>query len=297
MKNNLKKITFIGLGKMGAVLAKKLLEAGFDLTVYNRTISKAEPLVALGAHSAASVQEAVKNADIVITCLLDDNAVLETTAGAQGFLSILKPGAIHIGTSTIMPKTSKILQELHEKHGSIYLAGNVLGVPKVAEQGKLTSIVAGDEKVIASCQAIFDAYSAAMIHAGPHPYQANAMKICCNYFLVTAMEAMAEVYTFAEKNDLSNELLAKFFHLVYAHPAFKLYVDKIKDRNFSDVNFELSGGLKDLSLFQQSFTDSLVTPDIANVIKNKMIIAMAQGKEHQDWSVLSEVTREQAGLK
>jgi 3-hydroxyisobutyrate dehydrogenase-like beta-hydroxyacid dehydrogenase len=193
-------LTCIGLGKMGSVLAKKLLEKGFRVTVFNRTPHKMQPLIAAGAHGADSLQGAVKNANVILTCLLDDNAILETTAQ---LLPALQPGTIHIGTSTIMPKTSKKLDELHQQHGSTYLAGNVLGVPKAAENGALTSIVAGDASAIEQCMDIFKAYSVKIIQAGDKPYQANAMKICCNYFLAASIEAMAEVYTFAEKNDLS----------------------------------------------------------------------------------------------
>ena len=252
-----------------------------------------QPLITAGAQGTASLQDAVKNADIVVTCLLDDKAILETTTN---FLATLKPTAIHIGASTIMPQTSKKLMGLHAAHGSIYLAGNVLGIPKAAEKGALTSIVAGDKKAIDQCMSIFNSYSTKVLYVGDKPFQANAMKICCNYFLVTAIEAMGELYTFAEKSELDKEFLAEFFHVVFGHPAFKLYIDKIKDRNFLDVNFELSGGFKDLNLFQQAFTDAYVAPDIANAIKNKFIIAMAHDMAHQDWSAVTEITRKQAGL-
>jgi len=289
------KVTVIGLGKMGTVLASRLLQQGFELTVYNRTLSKMQPLISAGARDASSMREAVKDADVVITSVLDDKAILEIVAGENGFLNALKPGAIHIGTSTIMPQTSKELMQLHQKQGSIYLAGNVLGVPKTAEKGLLTTIVAGDSTAINQCEPLFGAYSAKIVKVGDKAYQANVMKICCNYFLATAIEAMGELYVFAEKSDLNSEFLAAFFHDVFAHPAFKLYVDKIKERNF-EANFELSGGLKDITLFQQAFTDVLVPSDIANIIKTKFTIAMAHGMAHQDWSAVTEITRMQAGL-
>ena len=150
------KITFIGLGKMGTAIAHRLLQNNFELTVYNRTTSKMQPLVAAGAHGVNSLQDAVKNADIVITCVLDDKAILEIVDGEKGILKTLKPGSIHIGTSTIMPATSKRLMELHQNRGTTYLAGNVLGVPKAAEKGALTTIVAGDSTAINKCTEIFE---------------------------------------------------------------------------------------------------------------------------------------------
>jgi len=290
------KIALLGLGKMGSALARRLLQANFDLTVYNRSKDKMQPLVQAGAKPASTPKEAVANADVVLTCLLDDKAVLETVKGENGILVSLKPGTIHIGTSTILPDTSKQLTKLHQEQGSIYIAGNVLGVPKVADKGELTTIVAGNQNAINQCTAIFNSYSAKILKVGTEPYQANVVKISANYFLVTTIEAMGEIYTFAEKSHVDLDFMNGFFHTVLAHPAFKLYADKIKARDFDNVNFDMKGGIKDLNLFQQAFMDVGVVPDIANIIKNKFIIAIAQGMENKDWSAVTEITREQAGL-
>jgi 3-hydroxyisobutyrate dehydrogenase-like beta-hydroxyacid dehydrogenase len=115
-----------------------------------------------------------------------------------------------------------------------------------------------------------------------------------NYFLVTVIETLGELYTFAEKNAMDIALMNTLFHSIFAHPAFQLYVDKIRDRNFDEVNFDLAGGFKDISLFQQAFTDARVVPSIANIIKDKFIIALAHNMASKDWSAITEVTREQA---
>ena len=203
------KITLIGLGKMGTTLAERLLAAHFDLTVFNRTKEKMIPLIEAGAKGATTIEDAVKEARIVITSLLDDNSVLETT---HHFVHLMQPGAIHAGTSTILPETSKKLTELHQKHGSIYIAACVLGIPKAAAQGKLTTIVAGQDEAIEHCKPVFESYSLKTIHAGTQAYQANVIKICMNYFLATAIETMSELYTFAEKSQVDTSLLNTLFH-------------------------------------------------------------------------------------
>lgn len=290
------KIALIGLGKMGSVLAKRLLLADFDLIVFNRTKEKMLPLVQAGARGAETLKDAVSDAEIIITSLLDDHALLQTVNDKDGFINFLKTGSIHISTSTILPDTSKKLSDLHEEKGSIYIVGNVLGVPKAAEKGELTSFVAGNADAIEKCKPIFQTYSSKIINVGPNPYQANVVKICMNYFLVSAIEIMGELYAFAEKNEVDGEMINFLFHSIFAHPAFKLYVDKIQRRNFDEVNFDLKGGFKDINLFQQAFTNALVVPDIANVIKNKFIIAMAHGMQEKDWSAVTEITRYQANL-
>ncbi len=292
----MQKIAVIGLGKMGSVLAKKLLEAGLDVTVYNRTTSKMQPLLDMGAQGAQSAKEAAISADIVLTSLFDDASVMEVVDGESGILAGLKPGTIHIGTSTILPATSKKLTESHQQNNVIYIVGNVLGVPKVAEKGELTSIVAGESNAIAACMPIFNAYSKTIINVGEDAYKANVMKICTNYLLATTIECMSELYTFAERNDLEAEYINKMFHTIYAHPAYQQYADKIKNRDFDQVNFDLKGGYKDLQLFQKAFTDVQVVPDLVNVIANKFVIALAHGMENKDWSAVSDVTRKLAGL-
>ncbi|KTD68278.1 MULTISPECIES: NAD(P)-dependent oxidoreductase [Legionella] len=286
-------ITLIGLGKMGSVLAQRLLAAKYNLTVFNRTPEKMQPLINAGAKGANSLEDAVKDATIIITCLLDDHAVLETV---NHFVHLMQPKAIHVGTSTILPETSKKLAELHQKHNSTYIAANVLGVPKAAARGELTTLVAGQEDAIAQCKPIFSAYSIKIIHAGSQPFQANVIKICMNYFLVTAIEAMGELYAFAEKSQVDISILNTLFHSIFAHPAFQLYVDKIKERDFDDVNFDMKGGFKDLNLFQQAFAQAGVVPDIANIIKDKFIIALAHHMENKDWSAVTEITRLESNL-
>ncbi|KTD11109.1 3-hydroxyisobutyrate dehydrogenase [Legionella gratiana] len=287
------KITLIGLGKMGSVLADRLLAANFDLTVFNRTKEKMLPLIEAGARGAETLEDAVKEAKIIITCLLDDHAVFETV---KHFVPLLQPHAIHVGTSTILPETSKKLLNLHQEHGSIYIAANVLGVPKAAARGELTTIVAGSDEVIEECKPIFASYSIKVIPVGTQPFQANVVKICMNYFLVTAIETMGELYTFAEKSQVNPSILNTLFHAVFAHPAFQLYVDKINQRDFDDVNFDIKGGFKDLNLFQQAFANAGVVPEMANIIKDKFIIALAHHMEHKDWSAITEITRMLANL-
>jgi 3-hydroxyisobutyrate dehydrogenase-like beta-hydroxyacid dehydrogenase len=287
------KITLIGLGKMGSALGEQLLAANFELTVFNRTAERMKPLIEGGAIGAETIEGAVKDAKIIITCLLDDAVVLETV---KSFVHLLEPHAIHVGTSTILPDTSKKLTEIHQKYGSTYIAANVLGIPKAAARGKLTTIVAGQAGAIEQCEPIFAAYSIKVITAGSEPFQANVLKICMNYLLVTAIETMGELYTFAEKSQVDVSIINTMFHSVFAHPAFLLYVDKIKKRNFDEVNFAMKGGFKDLNLFQQAFANAGVVPEIANIIKDKFIMAFAHHMENKDWSGFTEITRLQANI-
>src|SRR5512140_166020 len=135
------RVGFIGLGRMGAAIAHRLLQAGFALTVYNRTAAKLEPLIKAGAAGARSPREAAAGAGVLLTSLMDDQSVLDMVTGDDGMLAGLARGAIHIGTSTVSPGCATRLAELHAAHGSTYIAAPVLGRPDAAEAGQLQTFV------------------------------------------------------------------------------------------------------------------------------------------------------------
>src|SRR5258708_12878148 len=124
-------IGFIGLGHLGLPLATNLLHAGYALRVYNRTASKAEPLVAQGAHLASRPVDAVTSGGIVGTIVWDD-AALESVVMSDGFLEHLGPGGIHLSMSTVLPETAKKLAAMHAQHGSVYIESPIFGRPAAA---------------------------------------------------------------------------------------------------------------------------------------------------------------------
>jgi 3-hydroxyisobutyrate dehydrogenase-like beta-hydroxyacid dehydrogenase len=288
------KILLIGLGNMGTALATRILQGGLPLEVYNRTAGKAQALVEIGAQEAMSLPDAALSADVVITCLLDDAAVLSVT---KIMLPHLKKGAIHVGTSTVLPATSTQLDEMHAAHGSHYIAANVLGVPKAALAGKLTSLVAGDARLIDRILPVLKTFSENILRFGDKPADANVMKVSVNYMLITIIELISELYVYSEKNEVNVDFIQTILHTFFSHPAPKLYIDKIKARDFNNVNFDMRGGAKDVAIFQKAFSDSGVAPELANVVSSRIIAALAQGMENKDWSGIYEVIRADAGLK
>lgn len=291
-----RKVAFIGLGKMGAGMCGRIQKAGFELTVFNRTPSKTKPFTDAGARLAASPREAVSGADVVLTSLMDDESVLGAVLGEDGILAGLQSGAIHVGTTTVLPRTAAKLGEIHRHAGSRYVSGPVLGRPDAAASGELRTFLSGDVSAIEECSALVAAYASLAIGMGADPAASMAMKVCANYIAATQIELMGEVYAFAEKSGLPLDFLVMAFHSTFAEPTLKMYAEKIRNRDFDSPGFELSGGLKDLGLFQQAFTDAGVVPGIANVAKDKLIIAMAHGLAHKDWSATYEISRLLAGI-
>ncbi len=291
------KVAFIGLGNMGAGIARNLIRGGFHLTVYNRTQSKIEPFIEIGATGSRSPREVATGADIVVTSLMGDDSVVSVVEGDNGLLAGMKPGAIHIGTSTISPACAMRLAKLHANHGCQYISAPVLGRPDVAKAGQLVTFVAGDAAAIETCKPVFEAYTRMVRVIPGQQALANVTKLCANYTAASVIELMGQVYAFAEKSGLDPAFVEDLFQTTWAHPGLKEYATLIRAREFdSEGGFAMSGGLKDVELMLSSSEAEGVTLEYAQIIKRKMLEGIELGMSSKDWSATYEVTRRHAGL-
>src|SRR5580658_1580717 len=180
------KIGFLGLGSMGTPMALRLLAAGHELSVWNRTEGRTKPLLREGAIAAATPAEAELGADAVITMLFDDAAYEEVLFGPNGLIDALEPGALHIACSTISVALCERLTAEHAKRGIEFVAAPVFGRPNVAEEGRLWIVVAGADEAIARARPLLEPLSRGISVAGAIPSQAHAVKVAGN-FLITMM--------------------------------------------------------------------------------------------------------------
>ena len=215
------KIGFAGLGGMGSAMAANLLQAGFALTVWNRS-PRAQPLVSAGAQQAERPEQ-LADADVLITMLADDAATQQVVVDS-GLLQRMKPGALHINMATISVELAKRLTALHAEHGIGYLAAPVLGRVDVAAAGKLNILAAGDSELLKQAQPLFDALGQKTWHFGADPAQANVVKIATNFTLASAIEAMAEGSALVRNYGVSGaDYLQMLSSTVFAAPAYQGY--------------------------------------------------------------------------
>src|SRR5439155_9704146 len=146
------RVGFVGLGRMGSAIAARILAGGHDLAVYNRTREKAAPLAGAGARLAASVAEACREREIVMTMVADDAALEEVTLGAGGIRESLPAGAIHVAMGTHGVGAIERIGAAHAGAGQVLVAAPVLGRPEVAEQGQLGIVAAGPEEAVRRCE-------------------------------------------------------------------------------------------------------------------------------------------------
>jgi 3-hydroxyisobutyrate dehydrogenase-like beta-hydroxyacid dehydrogenase len=289
------KVAFIGLGNMGSGVANCILRAGFDLTVYNRTREKMEPFLANGAKGGADLKDAVKEADVIVTSLMDDKSVLDSLKG--GILAGMKPGAIHIGLTTNSPECADEVAQLHKNAGTSYVAGPVVGRPNAAAAGELLSLLGGDKASVHKVEPLCRAYSKKVVFVGERHGAANTLKLCINYTIISIIEIFSEVYAFADKAGVNLDALKDFLVDAMGHPALKMYAGKLRARDFAGKGgFAMAGGLKDVILMLKASNQIGVSFDVGQIIKKKMEVAIEAGMGEQDWSSIYEITRKNSGL-
>jgi 3-hydroxyisobutyrate dehydrogenase-like beta-hydroxyacid dehydrogenase len=286
-------IACIGLGRMGAGIARNLQASGCRVVVYNRTPARMNPFVATGALSARTAREASVEADFVVTSLMDDQSVLDTLSGEDGILAGLRQGAVHIGTSTISPGCSTRCAGVHRQHGSHYLAAPVFGRPDAAAAGKLLTFVSGEREIIERARPVLETYTQSIVALGEDAAAAPSLKLAGNFFGASLLEVLGEAFALAEKRGV---LLPLANMLKGFLPLMAEYIDRIASRNYDKPGFTLDAGLKDVRLMLEAAGEVHVPLPFASVIRDKCLTAQAHGFSEQDWCSFTEIARLNAGL-
>ena len=203
---NRSKLGFIGVGAMGVRMARRLLEHGFQVTVFDRNADKAGALIKSGGKLASSIAELASSVDVVLSSLPSDQAVLSVYKGPQGVLEHIRRGSMIIEMSTVNPETSRELYRLGSARGVSVLDVPVSGSTPAAEQGLLTLLGGGDEESFNSAGAIFNAIGQQHFYLGPSGSGAT-MKLVVNTLLGVGMQAIAEAAAFGEKAGLDRQRL------------------------------------------------------------------------------------------
>jgi 3-hydroxyisobutyrate dehydrogenase-like beta-hydroxyacid dehydrogenase len=289
-------VGLIGLGRMGAGIAKSLLRAGHRVTVYNRTRERAEALRKDGAAVAGSIAEAC-GGDAVLTMLADDAAVEAVVFGESGVLKSLARGHVHISLSTISVALSDRLAAEHSHAGQEFIAAPVFGRPEAAEAAKLAVVAAGPKAAIERCKPLWEAIGQKLLVIGEQQSKANVVKLTGNFLIATVMESLAEAFAFARKSGVDATALLDFLtSTLFNAPIYKTYGALIVEGKHEHVGFALPLGLKDVRLVTQAADARAVPMPIASVLHDRFVTALARGYERMDWSVIGQVAAEDAGL-
>jgi 3-hydroxyisobutyrate dehydrogenase-like beta-hydroxyacid dehydrogenase len=282
---------------MGEPIAANLLQAGYPLRVYNRTASKAERLRASGATVVANPADVATPGGVVLTMLSDDRSVEEMCFAPGSFVEKLGAGGVHISVSTISPAAARKLSEHHAKYGVEYVAAPVFGRPEAAAAKKLWVCTSGPVATKKRTQPILAAVGQGTFEFGEDPGAANVVKLCGNFLIASAIEALAESFTLAEKNGVDKKAVADLFgKTLFACPVYQGYGKQISEENFEPAGFRLALGLKDISLALATASASATPMPLASLLRDRWIGAIAKGRENMDWTAVALGVAEDAGL-
>ncbi len=284
-------IAFVGLGKMGFAMATNLQREGYRLTVWNRSADKAAPLRQAGASVAQSPAAAVQAADVVISSLADDAALSAVVSGPEGILAGLRPGAIHVGTSTISPGLSDELAGLHAAAGGRYVAGPVLGRVSAAEAAQLVTFVAGEAEAIEAARAVITTYAPTMVVVGARHGQASITKLIANFLGASGIDLIGQSLAWAEKSGLPPALVPQMLSGFFGNPGTREYIAKVGERDFDTVGFTAAGGLKDVKLMIDAASQVNQRLSSAEALRAKLDAAIERGWRDKDWSCLTDIDR------
>lgn len=200
------KVGVVGLGTMGAPMARHLLTAGHDVTVWNRTRHREEPLAALGAARAESAAQAARGADAVLTCVSDDPDLEAVVLGPDGVASTLPTGAVLVDCSTASPSLARELAKQLAEKGRLFVDAPVSGGSEGAERGTLTVFVGGSDEAVALAMPVVQAFGARITHLGPAG-SGQAAKAVNQVVLAGVYAGVAEGVVLAERFGLPAEAL------------------------------------------------------------------------------------------
>jgi len=292
------KVGFIGLGNMGSSIARRLIQAGHTLTVYNRTQSRAEAFASLGAKIAGIPAETAANAEALITMLADDAAVEAVIFSPGNIIETLSAGAVHISMSTISVGLSRRLDESHREKQQHYLAAPVFGRPDAAAAAKLFIVAAGPAEQVERCQPLFDAIGQRTFIAGEEAHAANVIKLAGNFLITTVIEGLAEAFALGRKFGVdSHALLEILTESLFAAPVYRTYGSMIASDKFEPAGFKLPLGLKDNRLLLAAAEEATVPMPMASLIHDRFVAALARGLDESDWAAIARISYENAGLR
>ena len=283
------KIGFIGLGNLGKPIALNLIESGHTLYVYNRTASKAAPLEAKGAIVCDCIASLAKQCNIVFTIVSDDAALKNICEDEKGLLNHLQKDSIHVSMSTILPQTASGLALLHQQHGQHYLASPVFGRPEAAVAKKLNFAISGDEKIRRQIEPLLkDAGGLNVWDFGHTITAANTVKLCGNFLIASALEAIGESIHLAQKSGVdAQQMWNMFSQTLFNAPVYINYSNIILQEKFEPAAFTMKLGLKDINLVLQQAASADLSMPLASLLQKNMQQIIRDGKENIDWSAVS----------
>ncbi|WP_069166733.1 NAD(P)-dependent oxidoreductase [Nocardia altamirensis] len=283
-----RQVGFIGLGKMGGALAGRLLDAGYDVTVWSRTAAKADDLLARGARLADRPEDAIATG-MVFSMLSNEEAVRQVFT--EDRIRSAPEGFVHVNHATVSPAAAREFAAA----GGGYLSAPVVGRPEAVVAGKLAVLISGDADVRAATAPMLAALGRKVWDFGDTVDAAPTVKIAINYLILHALQALSESITLLEHADLNAGRFVEMINdSVFPGPVYSGYGNAIATSTYTPPGFTTTLGLKDLNLALSAAAELGVALPAGPALHDVFAAAVEQIGADLDWASVAEVTRKRS---
>jgi 3-hydroxyisobutyrate dehydrogenase-like beta-hydroxyacid dehydrogenase len=287
---------FVGLGVMGGRIAARLLDAGHDVSGYNRTKSKASWLVERGLRLLDTPREVAAASEVVFTMVTDTAALLAVTEGDDGILAGLGPGKVYVDMSTVSPRLARELAASAAGTGAAMLDAPVSGSVSTLEKGQLSIMVGGEAEVLERVRPILEAIGPKVIHIGANG-QAVLMKTAINLNLAVQITAFSEGLLIAEKGGIPRDVaIEAMLASVIASPSLAYrapFVFELPEEAWFDVNMMQ----KDMLLALESGRAAGVPMPTTATVNELLSTCRGLGVDKEDFAVIYHTLARLAGIE
>ena len=276
-------MTVLGTGIMGAGMARSLIRAGLDVTVWNRSPQRARPLGEQGAHVAEDVGDAVSGADVVLTMLFDADAVAEVMERA---LTAVPPQAVWVQSSTVGLAGARQLAELARHHGCGYVDAPVLGSKQPAEQGALIVLAGGPRELQPTVAPVFDAIGSKTVWVGERPDSGHRLKLALNSWVLSITAATGQAIALARDLGVDPHLV---LDTLAGGPTDSPYAQLKGRMMIADEYppaFGLAAAVKDAELVMEALREAGDEPALMQAVHHLMVTAAQEGYAGQDMAAV-----------
>lgn len=283
-----KRLAVIGLGNMGGGMAHRLAGSGFDLTVYNRTAAKADPLVAAGATAAATPAEAAAGQRLVLLSLADEAAVEEVLFGAV--VPVLAPGAVVVDTSTVSPQYARTAADRLAELGLRRVEACVVGNPLQARQGELRVFAAGADEDVEAALPVLETIGNELVRTGA-PGTAATIKLIFNLLLGAQVASMAEAVAYGERAGLDrNGLLTAIAGSGFSSMVMRFRAELMRGGGYQPAFFRSVLMEKDLRLAVTDEAAADLSLPVLEAVRARFAAVVQAGDGDKDAAVVIEHT-------
>ncbi|MPZ52207.1 MAG: NAD-binding protein [Acidimicrobiia bacterium] len=289
-----RKVGWLGTGRMGAAMARRLLDSGIDLTVWNRTTSKTAELESAGAAVAESISD-LRTSDIVFVMMSTPAVLLEVATGAGGLLDGSDHPGIIVDSSTVDPGTSAQVREIAQSKGVEFLASPISGNPRVVAAGESVLVSSGPRETFDKVEDLLRTISREAVYAGEGE-GSRLVKICHNLYLGIIVQALSEVVTVAEKSGVPRAAFMDFINNTV------LGSDWVRERTPDllaldwSPTFTLELLRKDFDLGLAAAREAEVPMPLSSGVLQLIQNAIGRGYRDQDFLSMFEVQAASAGM-